>query len=78
MTLNYTVPSASMMSVAFFYCYAESRYAECRHAGCRYAEWCGAPANCAGMFVPAKFVLYLEFEQLMVPHSQMLDKREKT
>jgi hypothetical protein len=27
-----------MLSLAFFYYYAEYRYAECRYAECRYAE----------------------------------------
>ncbi len=35
-----------MLSVAFFYCYAECHYAECRYAECRYAECRGAFFNC--------------------------------
>ncbi len=40
-------PLIVMLSVAFFYCYAERPYAECRYAKCHYAECHCAECRCA-------------------------------
>ncbi len=40
--LNAGVAMDVMLSVVFFYCYAERRYAECWYAECRYSESHGA------------------------------------
>ncbi len=43
---HYWVPNAVILSVAFFYCYAECHYAKCRYAECHYAEY--RYAECRG------------------------------
>ncbi len=55
-----------MLSVAFFYYYAECHYAECHHAECRYADCHYAEchyAECRGAYKTNLF-----FENQKVPN----------